>query len=58
MNAERLRALLDSVKAGELSTDDALEHFAQLPFVTSEHARVDTHRALRQGMPEVVFGLG
>jgi len=58
MNAERLRALLDAVKAGELSTDDALERFAQLPFVTSEHARVDTHRALRQGMPEVIFGLG
>jgi hypothetical protein len=58
MDANRLRALLDAVRAGELSTDAALERFAQLPFVASEHARVDTHRALRQGMPEVVFGLG
>jgi NCAIR mutase (PurE)-related protein len=58
MDANRLRALLEAVRAGELSTDVALERFAQLPFVASEHARVDTHRALRQGMPEVVFGLG
>jgi NCAIR mutase (PurE)-related protein len=58
MNPERVRALLEAVRAGELSTDAALEHFAQLPFVANEHARVDTHRALRQGMPEVVFGLG
>ena len=58
MHPEQVRALLDAVRAGELSTDAALERFAQLPFVTSLHARVDTHRALRQGMPEVVFGLG
>ncbi len=58
MHPDRVRALLEAVRAGELSTDEALERFAQLPFVTSEHARVDTHRALRQGMPEVVFGLG
>jgi pyridinium-3,5-biscarboxylic acid mononucleotide synthase len=58
MNPERVRALLEAVRAGELSTDDALERFAQLPFVANEHARVDTHRALRQGLPEVVFGVG
>jgi len=58
MTPDRMRALLDAVRAGELSTDEALERFAQLPFVASEHARVDTHRALRQGMPEVVFGVG
>jgi NCAIR mutase (PurE)-related protein len=58
MTPERVRALLEAVRAGELTTEDALERFAQLPFVTTEHARVDTHRAIRQGMPEVVFGLG
>jgi len=58
MDPDRVRALLEAVRAGELSTDDALERIAQLPFVANEHARVDTHRALRQGMPEVVFGLG
>jgi hypothetical protein len=57
MDVNRMRALLEAVRAGELSPDAALERFAQLPFVASEHARVDTHRALRQGMPEVVFGL-
>jgi NCAIR mutase (PurE)-related protein len=58
MTPDRLRALLEAVRAGELSTEEALERFAGLPFVATEHARVDTHRALRQGMPEVVFGLG
>ena len=58
MNADRVRALLLSVRTGEVSPDDALEQLAQLPFIDTEHARVDTHRALRQGMPEVIFGLG
>ena len=58
MRPDQLRALLEAVRAGELTTEAALERFAQLPFVASEHARVDTHRALRQGMPEVIFGIG
>jgi NCAIR mutase (PurE)-related protein len=58
MDANAVRALLEAVRAGELSTDAALERFARLPFVASEEARVDTHRALRQGMPEVVFAPG
>jgi hypothetical protein len=58
MNPERVRALLAAVQRGEVPIEDAVEELAQLPFVASEHARVDTHRALRQGMPEAVFGLG
>jgi hypothetical protein len=58
MTPERLRALLVAVKRGEASPEDAAEQLAQLPFVDSEHARVDTHRALRQGLPEAIFGLG
>jgi NCAIR mutase (PurE)-related protein len=58
MDRERLRALLDSVRRGEIETEQALERLAQLPFVDTPHARVDTHRALRQGLPEVVYGPG
>jgi NCAIR mutase (PurE)-related protein len=38
--------------------EDAIEELARLPFVDTPHARVDTHRALRKGLPEVVFGPG
>lgn len=58
MNRERLRELLEGLQTGEIDVDTALESLARLPFVDTEHARVDTHRALRQGLPEVVFGLG
>ncbi|MCH2170657.1 nickel pincer cofactor biosynthesis protein LarB [Myxococcota bacterium] len=58
MNRERLRELLEEVRGGELDLDEALESLARLPFVDTKDARVDTHRALRQGLPEVVFGQG
>jgi hypothetical protein len=38
--------------------EGALEELVHLPFVDTPHARVDTHRALRMGLPEVVFGPG
>ena len=48
------------MRSGELDTDDALEALAQPPAIEtpSGAARVDVHRALRQGLPEVIFGLG
>ena len=58
MDRERLRALLERVQREELDPGEALEQLAQLPFVDTPHARVDTHRALRQGLPEVVYGPG
>lgn len=58
MDRERLRQLLARVRDGELELDAALESLAMLPFVDTPHARVDTHRALRQGLPEVVYGGG
>jgi NCAIR mutase (PurE)-related protein len=51
-----LRELLESVKRGEVELDNALERIARLPFVDTVDARVDTHRTLRQGLPEVVYG--
>lgn len=55
---ETLLELLDRVRAGELSTDAALDRLAHLPYLDNEHARVDTHRALRHGLPEVIYGSG
>ena len=50
--------VLEAVRAGELSVDDALARLKTSPFVDLGFAKVDTHRALRQGVPEVVFGEG
>ena len=58
MGPEDVRELLASVKAGDVSIDAALVQLARLPFVDTQSARVDTHRALRLGIPEVVFGPG
>jgi NCAIR mutase (PurE)-related protein len=58
MNPARLRALLERVRAGESDLDDAIRELKDLPFADLGYARVDHHRALRQGAPEVIFGLG
>ena len=58
MERERVRQLLEAVSRGESDVESALESLSRLPFVDTEHARVDTHRALRHGLPEVVLGLG
>jgi hypothetical protein len=58
MDRERLIALLDRHSRGELSRDELVEALAVAPFVDLGDARVDTHRALRVGFPEVVFGEG
>jgi len=58
MDRHRLRALLESVQRGEVEPSQALESLVHLPFIDTPHARVDTHRALRQGLPEVVYGPG
>lgn len=58
MDRERVRALLQAVRNGEQTLEQALEALACLPFVDTLHARVDTHRALRTGLPEVVYGPG
>ena len=58
MNRERLHALLESFARGELPRDELVETLAKLPFQLLDDARVDTHRALRNGFPEVVLGTG
>jgi NCAIR mutase (PurE)-related protein len=53
-----LRDLLEAVRAGTTSPDDALERLAALPFRDLGFARVDLHRELRQGAPEAVLAAG
>ncbi len=55
MEVDRLRALLDQVAQGTMSVQDALNALRDLPYQNLEFARVDHHRALRKGFPEVVF---
>jgi NCAIR mutase (PurE)-related protein len=58
MNASQLRELLESVRSGEVAVDAALERVRHLPFEDLGFAKVDHHRALRHGLPEVVFAQG
>jgi NCAIR mutase (PurE)-related protein len=51
-----VRQLLERVQEREASIDEALEALRQLPFRDIGVATVDHHRALRQGVPEVIFG--
>jgi NCAIR mutase (PurE)-related protein len=58
MDEASLRQLLDDVRAGTVSADDALHHLRRLPFADLGFARADHHRALRQRLPEAVYGPG
>ena len=58
MNSQALRKLFDQVKKKRLSPDDAVERLRHLPFEDLGFAKLDHHRALRQGMPEVIFAQG
>jgi NCAIR mutase (PurE)-related protein len=58
MDQDQLRELLDQVRAGAVDVDAAIERMRHLPFEDLGFAKVDHHRALRHGMPEVIFGQG
>lgn len=58
MDPRRVEELLERVRGGEVSVEDALSTLQKLPFRDLGYATVDHHRALRQGMPEVIFGEG
>jgi hypothetical protein len=53
-----LSDLLEAVAGGKTSPQDALAQLADWPVENLGHAQVDHHRALRHGMPEVIFGQG
>jgi hypothetical protein len=58
MDRDRLHALLESFARGDLRSEEVVEALARLPFQLLADARVDTHRALRNGFPEVVLASG
>ena len=58
MNAASIRKLFEQVRRGTISPDDAVDRLRHLPFENLGFARVDHHRALRAGMPEVILGEG
>lgn len=58
MDAARLRDLLKRVHEGTVGVDEAVEELRVLPFLELGPATLDTHRALRQGFPEVILCQG
>jgi len=58
MDQEQLRQLLEQVRAGALDIDAALGQLRHMPFEDLGFAKVDHHRALRCGMPEVILAQG
>jgi pyridinium-3,5-biscarboxylic acid mononucleotide synthase len=58
MNAAALTRLFKEVRAKKLSPDEAVSRLRHFPFEDLGFAKVDHHRALRQGMPEVIFSQG
>ncbi len=58
MNADSIRKLFEQVQQGKLSPDDAVSRLRHLPFEDLGFAKIDHHRALRAGMPEVILGQG
>jgi NCAIR mutase (PurE)-related protein len=58
MDDATLTRLLDDVRSGAVSPDEAAAQLRRLPFADLGFARVDHHRALRQGLPEAVYAPG
>jgi len=58
LNPESIRKLLEEVRQGNLTPDEAIAELRHLPFEDLGFAKVDHHRALRSGLPEVIFGSG
>lgn len=58
MDIQLLRALLNDVKSGNISIDDALDQLRTLPFEDLGFAKIDSHRHIRCGFPEVIFCQG
>jgi len=58
LNAEAIRKIFEEVRKGKLLPDEAVQRLRHLPFEDLGFAKVDHHRALRAGMPEVILGEG
>jgi len=58
VNRERIKKLLEQVQAGRVNVDEAIDKMTSLPYEDLSFARVDHHRDLRLGFPEVILGQG
>src|SRR6267143_679174 len=58
MNSNDVERVLDRLRRGTLSTAQAMRRLRTLPYEDLGFAKVDNHRALRRGFPEVIFGEG
>ncbi|WP_295362151.1 nickel pincer cofactor biosynthesis protein LarB [uncultured Pseudoramibacter sp.] len=58
MNQKEVYKLLEQVKSGEVSIDQAVLDLKEAPYQDIGYAKIDTHRGLRQGIPEVIYGAG
>ncbi len=58
MNSDSLKLLLEQVAAGAMDPEQAMQRLKKLPYEDLGFARVDHHRVLRRGFPEVIFGQG
>ena len=58
MNPENLKSLLDALHQQKISPEKALEKLATLPYENLDFAKIDHHRSLRNGMPEVIYCQG
>ncbi len=55
---DRLLRVLESLKSGDASIEETMEQLRNLPYEDLGYVKIDHHRTLRKGMPEVVFGMG
>ena len=53
-----VREILNAVRAGDMSVDDAVLALKKEPFEDIGYAKIDLHRGVRQGAPEVIYGVG
>lgn len=58
MDQKEVYHLLEQVKSGEVSIDQAILDLKEAPYQDIGYAKIDTHRGLRQGVPEVIYGAG
>ena len=58
MHYRQIKKVLDAVKTGKLSPEDASDKLKHLPYEDLSFAKPDHHRHLRQGVPEVIFAAG
>ena len=56
MNKSAIQRLLEAIENGEIKADDAIKQLQDLPFADIGHTKIDNHRALRSGYPEVIYG--